>query len=248
MDEAERRRVIRSKLAAMDSPQPAAGALATGFTALDSALGGGLPRGRMVEFFGPAGCGKTTLAIQVAGNLQKAGLTPAWIDAEHTFDPGWAARLGVAMGRMPLSQPQSAEQALAIARTLAASGAVELVILDSAAALVPALELTMGAEAPPGLQSRVMESGLRKLSNTARRAGACVLFLNQMRNRLHPAGTGRETSAGGAALKLQAAVRLMLIPGAGSRIALVTLKNKAAESVTGRELEWRQGAGFVESP
>src|SRR5436309_3501979 len=193
MKEADRRRSILQRLAGMEG-EPSS-SIPTRFSALDGALGGGLPRGRMVEIFGPSGCGKTTLAMQVIANLQRDGAGAAWIDADHTFDPGYAARLGVDIERLPVAQPATAEQALDIARTLAASGAVDAIIIDSAAALAPRLEVEAGiGESAPGLQSRVLGSELRKLSGVIRRAGAAVLFLNQMRNR--PGGEG-ETSAGG---------------------------------------------------
>jgi recombination protein RecA len=248
MKEADRQRAILLKLARMgEAPARSVGGIPTGFAALDEAIGGGgLPRGHMVEIFGPAGCGKTTLAIQIAGHLQRSGLTVAWIDADHTFDPGWAAQRGADTAQMPLAQPESAEQALEMARTLIGSGAVDLVVVDSAAALVPKLEMTLGVGSAPGLHSRVMASGLRKLSHALVRSGACVLFLNQARNRLEPAG-GSVTSAGGPPLKLYAAIRIMLVPSPGSRVALRVLRNKAAEGASGRELEWRRGSGFVES-
>ena len=244
MKETDRRRAILQRLARMEG-EPAS-AIPTRFSALDDALGGGLPRARMVEIFGPSGCGKTTLAIQVIAHLQRDGASAAWIDADHTFDPAYAAKLGVDVERLPLAQPETAEQALDIARTLAASGAVDLIVIDSAAALAPRLEVEAGiGESAPGLQSRVLGSELRKLSGVIRRSEASVLFLNQMRNR--PGGEG-ETSAGGPPLKLFAAVRVVLLPAGGSRVRLRVLKNKAAEGLAGREMEWRRGSGFVESP
>src|SRR5258707_151097 len=182
MKEADRQRAILRRLASMgDSVMPPAAIIPTRFAALHDVLGaGGLPRGRMVEIFGPAGCGKTSLAIQIAGHVQRAGLTAAWIDADQTFDAAWAATLGADTGRMPLAQPESAEQALEIACTLAGSGAVDLLVVDSAAALVPQLERTLEIGSALGLHSRVMASGLRKLSTVLARSGACVVFLNQM--------------------------------------------------------------------
>ena len=243
MNEADRQRAILRRLARM---QPARlSAIPTGFTALDEAIGGGgLPRRHIVEIFGPAGCGKTTLLLQIVAHVQRAGRTAAWIDADHTFDAAWAAQLGVNTEPLPLAQPSSAEQALEMARTLAASDAVDLLVVDSAAALLPQLEMSLGLGSAPGLHSRVMASGLRKLVQALSRTSACVVFVNQMRNR----ETGGETSAGGSPLKLHASVRIMLIPAGGPRIALRTVKNKAAEGLAGRELEWRRGAGFAESP
>jgi recombination protein RecA len=230
----------------MESELTSVPAISTGFRGLDHALGGGFPRGRIVELFGPSGCGKTTLALQTIAHIQRDGLSAAWIDADHTFDAAYASSLGIDIERLPLAQPGTAEEALEMARTLAASGAVELIVIDSAAALAPRLEVETGiGESAPGLQSRVLGSELRKLSAVIRRGEACIVFLNQMRNR--PGGEG-ETSAGGPPLKLFAAVRIAMLPAGGSRIRLRVLKNKAAEGLAGRELEWRRGSGFVESP
>jgi recombination protein RecA len=243
MNEADRQSAILRRLARMQPPRLSG--IPTGFPALDETLGaGGLPRGHIVEIFGPAGSGKTTLLLQIAANVQREGHTAAWIDADHSFDPGWAAQLGVDTESMPLAQPLSAEQALEIARTLAASGAVDLLIVDSAAALVPKLEVELGLDSPPGLHSRVMASELRTLARTLARSEACVVFLNQARNR----EGGGETSAGGSPLKLHASVRIMLARGGGPRVSLRTLKNKAAEGVAGRELVWQSGGGFAASP
>ena len=175
----------------------------------------------MVEFYGPSGCGKTTLAIQIVAHLQPAGLTCAWIDADRTFDPAYAASLGVEVDRIPLAQPDSAEEGLEVARTLAGSGAVDLVIVDSAAALVPKLELEAGiGYYSKGLHSRVLASGLRNLRHTLARSGSSVLFLNQVRNR--PAGGSGETSAGGPPLKLYAAVRIALVRTRGDPAMLAS--------------------------
>jgi recombination protein RecA len=248
--EEERQRAILSRLARMPTPSGAPEAfIPSGFRALDEALGRGFPRGHMVEIFGPSGCGKTTLAIQCVAHIQKNRLTAAWIDADHTFDPGYATQLGVDMERMPFAQPASAEQGLEIARTLAGSGAVDLIVVDSAAALVPRLELEAGiGNDAPGLHSRVLASGLRKLRHALVKSGACVVFLNQMRTRPETSAGERETSAGGVPLKLFAAVRIALIPSAGARLVLRARKNKVAESMTERTLERRRGTGFVESP
>jgi recombination protein RecA len=248
MTEEERQRAIWMKLARMAQPAPPReGSISTGFHALDEALGAGLPRGAMVELFGPSGCGKTTLAIQVAAYLQRNGLTCAWIDADRTFDPAYAESLGAQVDRIPLAQPDSAEEALEVVRTLAGSGAVDLVVVDSAAALVPQLEMAAGiGYHSKGLHSRVLASGLRNLHRTLARSGACVVFLNQVRNR--PSGGSGETSAGGPPLKLFAAVRISLIPVEGPRLCLRVLKNKLAGQVPGRELAWVRGSGFVESP
>lgn len=228
-----------------ETPRPASG-IPTGFATLDHAIGmDGLPRGHIVEISGPAGCGKTTLLLQIAARVQRAGLTVAWIDADHNLDAAWAAQFGVDASSMPLAQPDSAEEALEIARTLAASGAVDLVVIDSAAALVPRLEMSLGVGSAPGLQSRVMATGLRKLAQSLARSSTCVVFLNQMRNRVEAGG---ETSAGCPPLKLHASVRIMLAPAGGQRLAIRTVKNKVAIAAAGPELEWRRGTGFAESP
>jgi recombination protein RecA len=244
----DRQRSIHLELARMsESPKHPTHSIATGFVALDRALGAGLPRGHLVEIAGPAGSGKTTLLLQTAAHLQRDGLTAAWIDADHTFDAAWAAKLGADTARMPLAQPESAEQALEIARTLAQSGAVDLLVIDSAAALVPQLEKTLGIGSAPGLHSRVLGPGLRKLNATAARSGVCVVFLNQLRNRAAASGGG-EISAGGAPLKLIASVRLLIERAGGPRVRIRIVKNSAATGVSGGELEWRANAGFAESP
>jgi recombination protein RecA len=262
MTEEERQQTIRLKLARMqERARPAEAFFSSGFQALDLALGAGFPRGHMVEFFGPAGCGKTTLAMQTIAHVQAHSLTAAWIDVDHTFDAAYAARLGVDLSHLPLAQPEYAEQAFEIVRALAASDAVDLVIVDSAAALVSRLELETGmANSTPGLQSRVLASGLRKVENALARSGACVVFLNQARSR--PEGEG-ETSAGGPPLKLYAAVRLALTPVGGVRLCLRVLKNKLGANTgesggsTGEttrqgtsepELTWEKGVGFVKTP
>ena len=243
MNEADRQRAILRRLARME-PARRTG-IPTGFTVLDHAIGaGGLPRRQVVEIFASAGCGKTTLLLQIAAHVQRAQLTAAWIDADHTFDPAWAAHLGVDPSRMPLAQPQSAEQALEIARTLALSAAVDLIVVDSAAALVPSLEISLGLGTAPDLHSRVMASGLRRLAQVMIRSDGCVVFLNQMRNR----EGGGETSAGGSPLKLHAGVRIMLARAGGGRVAIRIVKNKVAEGSGKGELVWRAAAGFAESP
>jgi recombination protein RecA len=244
MKEAERRQAILRRLAGMESNRAHLHPIPTGFAALDEVAGGGLPRGAMVEVFGPAGCGKTTLALQVAAHLQRGGQRAAWIDADHTFDAGYAASLGVKLEEMPVAQPDTAEEAIEVARTLAASGAVDLVAIDSAAALTPRLEFETGiGQSVPGLQSRVLGSELRKLSGAIWRSECCLLFLNQIRNA--PQG---ETSAGGPALKFFAAVRISMQPVNSSRVRLQALKNKAAEGAARGDLEWRRGSGFTECP
>lgn len=247
MTEQQRQRAIRLRLAR--SPNPDHGVLPAGFTALDAALGGGLPRGRVVELFGASGSGKTTLALQIAAHIQKTEGTAAWIDAEHVFDAPYASELGVRVGDMPLAQPESAEQALEIARRLAGSGAVDLLVVDSAAALAPRLELEspMG-DGGAGLHSRVLASGLRKLAHAAQKSGAVVVFLNQTRSRKQLADGGEESSAGGAPLKLYAAVRLAVSLRPGGRIRFRVLKNKLAGAFREGELRRSESGGFMETP
>jgi recombination protein RecA len=241
MSEEHRRRTIREKLARM-SPAVAE-AISTGLRALDEATGG-LPRGRIVELFGPSGSGKTSLALQTVAALQRAGGAAAWIDADRAFDPAYAAQLGVAVEGLPLAQPESAEQAFEIARTLALSQAVDLIVVDSAAALTPEIELQTGiGKSGPGTQGRVLASGLRKLAAALRTSGTAALFLNQMR-----ASEEGETSAGGAPLKLFAAARISLRGVGNRRVRFRVLKNKTAESFREGDLRWENGAGFVERP
>jgi len=245
MKESERAGAILRRLAAMGEAPSSERFIITGFRALDEALGGGFPRGRIVEFFGPSGNGKTTLALQCIAHLQSRGLNAAFIDADQTFDATYAYSLGVAVDRLPLVQPASAEQALDIARTLAKSGAVDLIVIDSAAALAPRLEVEAGiTESIPRLQSRVLGNELRKLSSAIRHGEACALFLNQMRTRVGGGPGEAETSAGGPPLKLFASVRIAMLPS-GTRLRLRVLKNNASQRAVGRELEWRRGSGFV---
>jgi recombination protein RecA len=249
MKEEDRQRAIRLKLARQESPPggPQRPALATGFPALDAALGSGLPRGRIVEIFGPS-CGKSTLLLQTAAHAQQTGCTVGWVDADRTFDPAYATRLGVRIEDLVFAQPDSAEEALEIARRLADSGAVDLLVVDSAAALVPALELEAGlGGASLGLHSRVMASGLRRLSVAVARSGSIVVFLNQTRARTGADGIDGETSAGGAPLKLYAAVRIELFP-AGRTVRFRVLKNKAAAAFVAGELAWGRDPGFAKCP
>jgi recombination protein RecA len=242
MKEADRQRAIHTRLARLElrREQP----LPTGFPVLDAAVGGGLPRGAIVEIFGPAYCGKSTLALRIVAHLQQAGGAAAWIDAEHAYDPALAGRLGVAIERLPIARPDSAEQALEIVRKLTASGAVELVVVDSAAALVPEVELeTAVGHTGHSLQNRALASGLRRLTSELRRTGAVVLFLNQTRG-----GDDFETSAGGPALKLFAALRLALRSGPARQVSFRVLKNKAGDAFGEGVLPWENDPGVAERP
>lgn len=228
---------------------PLAEALPTGFAVLDRALGiGGLPRGRISEIFGPANCGKTALALQAIAHGQSLGNAAAWIDAEHAFHPTFASKLGVNLAHMPVAEPASAEEALEMTRRLAASGAIELVVVDSAAALVPQIELEARiATDSASLQSRVLGSELRRLAAVVRRTGVAILFLNQTRTRLETSAGELETTAGGPSLKLHAAVRIAMA-ATGRTVRFRVLKNELAAPFTTGELQWRPGSGFVEGP
>lgn len=238
--------MIQSKLAGLAGgvSQPKA-PIPTGFPALDRALGvGGFPRAAVTELSGPPSIGKTTLALQWVAWLQEAGLSAAWIDADRTFDPVYAASLGVSLERLPLARPDSAEQALEMARRLALSQALDALVVDSAAALVPQFELDSIASVGPDLQSRTLSSGLRSLMRDVVKTDTAVLFVNQMRSRMIAAGDNAETTAGGPSLKLYAAVRVMLMPAGAGAIRFRTLKNKAATAFSEGLLRRVGGAGF----
>jgi recombination protein RecA len=243
-----RRRTIRLKLS-QTTTRPAS-VLPTPFPSLDAALGlGGLPGGSIVELFGPAACGKTTLALQIVAHVALRDRAAAWLDAEGTFDPAFAASLGVNLERVPVLQPSCAEQALDMAVRLVSTGALDLLVVDSAAALVPQLELESGlGETGAGLQGRVLASGLRRLRHAVERRGVSVLFLNQERTRLASTGEEADTSAGGAALKLHAAVRIALSPVANRRLRFRVLKNRLSAPFSTGELAWESCGGFVECP
>ncbi len=182
----------------------------SGSLALDIALGiGGLPRGRVVEIYGPESSGKTTLALHVVAEAQKQGGTCAFIDAEHALDPAYAGKLGVDVDELLISQPDTGEQALEITDTLVRSGAIAVLVIDSVAALVPRAELEgeMGDQLP-GLQARLMSQALRKLTSSISRSGTMVLFINQLRMKIGVMFGNPETTSGGVALKFYASVRL----------------------------------------
>jgi recombination protein RecA len=184
--------------------------VSTGSLGLDIALGvGGLPRGRVVEVYGPESSGKTTLALQVVAQVQKAGGTAAYIDAENALDPVYAGKLGVTVGEMLISQPDTGEQGLEIADMLVRSGGVDVIVIDSVAALVPKAEIEgeMGDQLP-GLQARLMSQALRKLTSNIKRANVLVIFINQIRMKIGVMFGNPETTTGGNALKFYASVRL----------------------------------------
>src|SRR6202045_2321096 len=185
-------------------------AVSTGSLGLDIALGiGGLPRGRVIEIYGPESSGKTTLALHAVAEVQKAGGVAAYIDAEHALDPVYAKKLGVDIDEMLISQPDTGEQALEIADTLVRSGGVEIVVIDSVAALPPKAELEgeMGDQLP-GLQARLMSQALRKLTGSISKSNCLVIFINQIRMKIGIMFGNPETTSGGNALKFYASVRL----------------------------------------
>jgi len=214
-------------------------AISTGSLSLDIALGvGGLPKGRITEIYGPESSGKTTLCLHVVAETQKMGGTAAYIDMEHALDPTYAVRLGVNINNLFISQPDTGEQALEIAETLVRSGAVDLVVVDSVAALVPRAEIEgdMG-DSPMGMQARLMSQALRKLSGIINQTKTSVLFTNQLRQKIGVMFGNPETTTGGMALKFYASVRLdirriqSIKLGAeiiGNRVRVRVVKNKVA--------------------
>jgi recombination protein RecA len=181
----------------------------TGSLSLDLALGGGIPKGRVVEIYGPESSGKTTLTLHVIAEIQKSGGTAAFIDAEHALDPAYAKRIGVDVENLLLSQPDNGEQALEITETLVRSNAVDLIVVDSVAALVPRAEIEgeMG-DSHMGLQARLMSQALRKLTGVISRSHATVIFINQIRMKIGVMFGNPETTTGGNALKFYASVRM----------------------------------------
>ena len=211
----------------------------TGAIALDIALGvGGLPRGRVIEIFGPESSGKTTLSQHIIAEAQKRGGICAFIDAEHAFDPIYAARCGVKTEDLLVSQPDTGEQALEICETLVRSNAIDVIVVDSVAALVPRAEIEgeMG-DSLPGLQARLMSQALRKLSGAINKSNTIVIFLNQLRMKIGVMFGSPETTTGGQALKFYASVRLDIrrietlksgTEALGSRVRVKVIKNKVA--------------------
>ena len=211
-----------------DRPQVSVGAISTGSLALDMALGiGGLPRGRIVEIFGPEASGKTTLVYHVMAEAQRRGGICAFIDAEHAMDPSYARRIGVDIDQLLVSQPDTGEQALEITELLIRSGALDIVAVDSVAALVPKAEIEgeMG-DSHVGLQARLMSQALRKLTANIKRANTLVIFINQIRMKIGVMFGNPETTTGGNALKFYASVRLDI-----RRIGAI----KKGEEVVGNE-------------
>lgn len=212
----------------------------TGAITLDAALGiGGVPRGRVVEIFGPESSGKSTLALHIVANAQKNGGTAAYIDAEHALDPAYAARLGVNIDELLISQPDSGEEALNIAEALARSNVIDVIVIDSVAALVPKSELEGEiGDSFVGLQARLMSQALRKLTSALAKSNTCAIFINQIREKIGVMYGSPETTTGGRALKFYSSMRLDIrrtggIKGSdnnevGNNVRVKVVKNKLA--------------------